>query len=162
MIKTISVVLNELIETLKDGEKGYTSAAQDVSQPDLQKVFRDYAAQRRAFVEKLQQHVREAGDLPETSGSLAGDLHRGWMSLKSTIAPREDLAILDECLRGEELAVDTFKEALSSGELDSVRTLVETQLGEIRVARANVSVLRDAHEPPEDDGPAGDSPVALV
>jgi hypothetical protein len=48
--REIISVLDELIETLKDGQKGFRQAAEGVSDPKLKSLFRDYSDQRSRFV----------------------------------------------------------------------------------------------------------------
>src|ERR1022692_1401184 len=73
------VELNGLIQTCKDGELGYTTAASDVGNTELETVFSEYAAERRQFARNLQSEVERLGGNPEGSGSTSGTLLRGWM-----------------------------------------------------------------------------------
>ena len=74
--------LNDLIETCKDGEEGYKKAAENVQRTDLQNVFREYATQRAQFANELQREVARIGGKPETSGTVGGAMHRGWLDVK--------------------------------------------------------------------------------
>ena len=49
------------------------------------------------------------------SGSAAGALHRGWINLKSALTSGDDHAILAECERGEDSAVEEVSKALDNG-----------------------------------------------
>lgn len=136
-------VLNGLIETLKDGELGFEAAAVDVTQPELRQILKDFSVQRSQFVRALQYQVELTGEHPEGSGSVAGTVHRGWINLKSALAKRDDLAVLEECERGEDTAVEAFDKALAGGELGASRPLVESQAAQIRAAHEQVRALRD-------------------
>ena len=104
--KEIASVINNLIETLKDGEKGFKEAADGVKDPELKSFFTQYSAQRHRFASELQTELRSVGGAePETGGSAAGAMHRGWMDLKSAISGKDEGAILAECERGEDSAV---------------------------------------------------------
>src|SRR5690606_368404 len=94
-------VLNHLIETSKNGEKGFLAAAEDTKNPELRQVFQQRAQDCAGAVAELQAIVTQAGGKPEDSGTVAGALHRGWVNLKASIAGRTDQAILEECERGE-------------------------------------------------------------
>ena len=74
--KTISI-LNGLIETCKDGENGFKTAAEGLQDTSLKATFVTYASQRATFVRELQDEVRRLGGDPETSGSMSGSIHRG-------------------------------------------------------------------------------------
>src|SRR6476661_9430766 len=69
-MKKENTVLNNLIETLKDGQKGFNQAAEGVSNPNLKSLFRDYSQQRSRFATALQTEARRHGESdPETSSS---------------------------------------------------------------------------------------------
>ena len=137
--------MNSLIETLKDGEAGFRAAADDVVNADLKSTFHHYAIQRHKFATELQQFVVREGETPETSGSLTGTAHRGWMSIRSVVSTQEDSAILEECERGEDSAVAAFTAAIAEGKLGGAGTIVEMQHTEIRKAHDHIRTLRDQH-----------------
>ncbi len=92
--KVIST-LNELIETCKDGEQGFSTSAEDVSDPELKTVFKERARTCANGARELQEQVRRLGGDPETSGSTLGALHRGWENVKAKITGKDDKAILE-------------------------------------------------------------------
>ena len=97
-------MLNDLIETSKDGENGFRSAAEDAKSAELKATFLRRAEDCAKGASELQQLVSRMGGKPEQGGSVAGAMHRGWMDLKAKVAHRDDLAILEECERGEEMS----------------------------------------------------------
>jgi uncharacterized protein (TIGR02284 family) len=108
--REIISVLDELTKTLKDGQQGFKQAAEAVSDPKLKSLFRVYSDQRSRFVTALQAEARKFGEkAPETGSSAAGALHRGWIILKSTVTGGDEHAILAECERGEDSAVEEFR-----------------------------------------------------
>jgi uncharacterized protein (TIGR02284 family) len=144
-MKKENTVLNNLIETLKDGQEGFKQAAESVSDPKLKSLFRDYSEQRSRFATALQSEVRRHGETdPETSSSATGTLHRGWINLKSAITGGDEHAILAECERGEDSAVEEYKKALDDGLSPSAQELVSHQFAEIKAAHDRIRSLRDA------------------
>jgi uncharacterized protein (TIGR02284 family) len=144
-MKKENTVLNNLIETLKDGQEGFKQAAEGVSDPKLRSLFRDYSEQRSRFAIALQSEVRRHGETdPETSSSATGALHRGWINLKSAITGGDEHAILAECERGEDSAVEEYKKALDDGLSVSAQDLVSRQFVEIKAAHDRIRSLRDA------------------
>lgn len=142
--KNIST-LNQLIETLKDGENGFKEAADAVKDPELKSLFTQYSEQRRQFAAELQQEVRSVdGTDPETGGSAAGAMHRGWIDLKSAISSNDQAAVLAECERGEDSAVKEFKEATEKPLSPQLRDIVFKQYTEIKHTHDRVKQLRDA------------------
>jgi len=148
-MSAITSSLNELIETLKDGQMGFGEAQKEATDPNLKLVFSEYSAQRASFVRELEGFVSKEGVLPEDSGSVAGSLHRGWINLKAKVSSREDTAILEECERGEDSAVATYKDAISAGELGQAESVVAGQLTKIRAAHDRIRSLRDSFDATE-------------
>lgn len=125
--KNISV-LNDLIEVSRDGQQGFLKAAEDAQNPELKSLFSSRAAEIAAAVSELQAQVAALGGKPEEHGSVAGALHRGWVSLRTAVADRNDLAILEETEKGEDLAKKKYADALQETELSSdILALVERQ-----------------------------------
>jgi uncharacterized protein (TIGR02284 family) len=116
-LTNVTSLLNDLIETCKDGEDGFRAAAEGVGNADLQNMFKGLCAQRREFARDLQSLVRDLDEPPEKRGSVAGAIHRGWIRLRSAITSGDEAAILAECERGEESAVEQYQEALEHYEL---------------------------------------------
>src|SRR5947199_10316439 len=143
--KEIISTINNLIETLKDGQEGFKQAAEGVKDPRLKSLFNEYSQQRSRFATELQSQARSLGELePETSSSAAGALHRAWINLKSAVSRGDDHAILAECERGEDSAVEEFRKALDNGFSASVQEIVSRQYAEIKQAHDRVKHLRDA------------------
>ena len=138
-------LIDTLIETLKDGEAGFRAAADDVSNVGLKSIFHHYSGQRHQFASELQKFVVQEGETPETGGTLAGAAHRGWMSIKATVAMRADNAVLEECERGEDSAIATFHDALMGGKLGGAADSVSRQINHIREAHQHVRALRNQY-----------------
>lgn len=140
--KTISI-LNTLIETCKDGEIGFTTAADGLQDPGIKAKFHEYARQRAGFVRDLQAEVRKLGGDPETSGSISGSLHRGWLNIKSVITGKDDHAIVAEAERGEDVAKAAYEDALKESLPSTARAVVLQQSTQVRQAHDHVRDLRD-------------------
>jgi len=121
-------VLNDLIEVSRDGEEGFRKAAEDAKNPELKTLFSSRATEIGAAVRELQSQVAALGGKPEDHGSMAGALHRGWLSLRTAITDRTDLAILEETEKGEDVAKQKYSEALQETDLSfDIRALIERQ-----------------------------------
>ena len=127
--------LNELIETCRDGQEGFRTAAEGVRGAELRELFHGYALQRAGFAGELQDEVRRLGGEPVQTGSLVASLHRGWMGLRAALEGGDDRAIVGECERGEGVALETYRSALGTDMPAGVRTMVERQFAEIKEAR---------------------------
>ena len=136
--------INDLIETLKDGQEGFKQAAEGVKDPQLKSLFTDYSLQRSRFATELQSEARVLGESePETSSSAAGALHRAWINLKSAVTKGDDHAILAECERGEDSAVEEYKKAMNDNLSASLRGIVARQFAQIKEAHDRIKNLRD-------------------
>jgi uncharacterized protein (TIGR02284 family) len=136
--------LNDLIQTCRDGQNGFKTAAEGVKNPELKSLFYSYSQQRAQFVGELQDEVRRLGGDPETSGSLAASLHRGWMDIKSAVTGGDDGGIITECERGEDAAVKTYRDALGKDLPAGVRPVVERQFASVREAHDRIRKLERA------------------
>jgi len=138
-------VIDDLIETLKDGQQGFKEAAESVKDPQLKSLFSEYSQQRSRFLIELRSKAQNPDERePNASGSAAGALHRGWINLKSALSGGNDHAILAECERGEDSAVDEYQKALSDGLSAPVREIVARQYTEIKATHDRIRDLRDA------------------
>ncbi|HYY13267.1 MAG TPA: PA2169 family four-helix-bundle protein [Chthoniobacterales bacterium] len=143
--KEIISTINSLIETLKDGQEGFKQAADAVKDPQLKSLFHEYSQQRSRFVGELQTEARSLGETqPERTSSAAGAMHRAWMNIKSVATSGDDHAILAECERGEDSAVNEYKKVMEDELSASLRGIISRQYSEIKSAHDRVKQLRDA------------------
>ena len=144
--KTIST-LNNLIATVKDGQNGFQTAAEGVTDPQVKATFLEYSSQRAQMARELQDEVRGLGGDPEKSGSVAASMHRGWINIKSTVTGKDEHAIIAEAERGEDVAKSTYESALKEMLPASAQTLVQQQMTKVRQAHDDVRGLRDREKP---------------
>ena len=135
-------VLNSLIATVKDGENGFTSAAEKAKQSSVKTLFSKYAAQRAEYGRELQAEVAHLGGDPETSGHAVASLHRGWLGLKEALAKDEDKALIDECEAGEDVAMKAYKEALGKVLPTQVQSLIQKQFSGVQEAHGTIRDLK--------------------
>ena len=144
--KEIISTINGLIETLKDGQEGFRQASEAVKDSQLKSLFSEYSLQRSKFAGELQNEAISLGEHnPENTSSTAGAMHRAWINLKSAITSADDHAILAECERGEDSAVNEFKKAMEEEELSaSIRDTISRQYIDVKRAHDRIRELRDA------------------
>ncbi|MFP5265604.1 MAG: ferritin-like domain-containing protein [Blastocatellia bacterium] len=142
--KVIST-LNSLIETCRDGQNGFKEAAENVESPELKSFFNEIVLERSRFVGELQQEVQRLGGDPENTGSTAAAIHRTWIDIKGSLTGRDDQSILNECERGEDSAIDAYKDALKGENLPgNLRSVVERQFRSVQEVHNRVKQLRDS------------------
>jgi uncharacterized protein (TIGR02284 family) len=137
-------ILNDLIETCRDGQNGFQEAAESVTSHELKSFFSDASLERARFVGELQQQVRTLGGDPDNTGSTAGALHRTWIKVKGTLTGKDDESILNEAERGEDSAVKAYEEALREALPNPCKTMLENQYREVKQVHDRVKRMRDA------------------
>jgi uncharacterized protein (TIGR02284 family) len=136
--------LNYLVETCKDGQNGFRTAAEEIKNSELTTLFNTYAQQRARFAAELQSEVRRLGGEPEETGSTAAVLHRGWMNIKSAVTGEDEGAVISECERGEDSAVDAYQEALDTDLPNDVKEIVLRQFSQVKEAHDRIRSLEKA------------------
>jgi uncharacterized protein (TIGR02284 family) len=135
--------LNNLIETCKDGEEGFRTCAEDISDPQVKTLFMDRARVCAESANELQELVRSFGGDPQNRSSISGTLHRRWVDIKSAVTGKDDEAIMNECERGEDVAVSSYRKALDKDLPPNVRSVVERQYNGVLRNHDQVKALRD-------------------
>src|SRR5471030_2540156 len=139
-------VLNDLIETSKDGQEGFKTCAEDIKHPELKTLFVQRSADCATAAAELKSAVRSMGGDPETSTSVSGDLHRRCVDVKAMFTGKGEEAVLNEAERGEDHALKAYKEALekiTKHTLVGIRDLVERQYHGVQRKQDQVKALRN-------------------
>jgi len=144
MSTTATDILNDLLETLKDGQEGFRVATEDASAEKVKNLLADGSLQRFKYIKELQELAKSLGEpSPTDDSSFIGKVHRGWIAAKAKITGHDDHTILVECERGEDAAVADYGKALNHELPLQVRTILETQLAGVREIHDQVKALRD-------------------
>lgn len=139
--KAVLDTLNNLIETCKDGEEGFRTAADGLTDQSAKATFAKFARERGQMARELQDEVKGLGGSPETSGSTAGTLHRGWINIKSVVTGKDDHKIIAEAERGEDVAKAAYESALKEALPVQVTALVSRQAALVRAAHDQVRAM---------------------
>ena len=140
-VKDIRSALNDLIQTCKDGQQGFLEAAEQVKDANVKSLFLELSQQRSKFAGELQQEVMRAGGDPETTGSTAGALHRGWIDFKAKFTGQSDAAVISEAERGEDVAVKAYQKAQQEELPGDLRDMIDRQYKAVLQAHAKVRAL---------------------
>lgn len=136
--------LNDLLESCRDGEYGFRECAEHARSEDIKVLLHRHSGECRAAGLELQTLIRQLGGKPDDGGSMAGALHRGWVSVRATLSAYSDQAMLNECERGEDAAVARYRKALKQNLPSSIRAMVERQARGAQRNHDQVKALRDA------------------
>ena len=137
--------LNDLIKTCNDGKEGFKTCAEDaqVSSPNLISLLRQRESECAGASSELGSLVRQYGEAPVTGTTAAGTLHRGWLNVKTAITGKSDVAVLEECERGEDIAKKSYTKALEKPLPDAIRVVVERQYQGVLRNHDQIKMLRD-------------------
>jgi uncharacterized protein (TIGR02284 family) len=139
----ISVVEN-LIETCRDGQKGYQDAAAHVKRSELKTYFNEQSLERAGFAGELESELIRLGKPDKkVSGSVSGTLRRAWIDTKVSLGGG-DKAILESLEAGEDDAKDAYRKASSGSLPGNVAEIVRRQEASVQRAHDKVKSLRDA------------------
>lgn len=136
-------VLNELIETTKNGQAGFEQCAENAESAEVKTMFTEAANRCAQGAGELQQLVTKYGGTAETSGTAAGAIHRGWVGLKTTFTSNDDLAVLEEAEKGEDVAKKKYAECMRNDLPEDVRQIVQRQYDGVLQNHDRVKAMRD-------------------
>jgi uncharacterized protein (TIGR02284 family) len=134
-------VINHLIETCRDAERGLRMAAEHVTKPEMKRLFDRLAEQRHEFAEELLPHAHRLGGAADADGTGLATAHRAWMHLRARLESNAEHAIVAEATRAERYVETAYDEALQDVLSPDARKLVEAQLLGVRVAGRLVAEL---------------------
>ena len=137
-------VLNDLVETCKDGEYGFRTSAEQARSRTLRANLLARSSECAAAADQLRAHVLQLGGRPESGGSATAALHRGWVAVKAKLSTYDDLAVLEECERGEDAALATYRDALEHELPPPLRNLIEHQYEGAKRNHVEVRNMRDS------------------
>lgn len=139
-------ILNDLIETAKDGQKGFMAAANGLNDASLKTLLTQYSEERANMAGELQQLTRDLGGDPDESGSVSGSVHRGWINIKQAVTGKDTAAIISEAERGEDVAKESFQKALGKDLPADVRPIIERDYAKVKAAHDRVRALEISYQ----------------
>ena len=138
-------VAKDLVETLKDGERGFASAAEKLRDSDRAgwaTTLQRLSEQRAGFHREIVALGHDYGEDVDESGTVAGTVHRGWISLKDALTGDDPDGVLKAALTGEDHAVNEYEKALQQDLSAGFREVVSRQHAAVLAARDEVKALQ--------------------
>jgi len=131
--KKIIESVGSLVQICKDGEKGFKKASEHVSNDDFKTILYRLSQQRAMFSAELENDlIKDYGVKMEADDSVVSKLHRGWLDFKAGLSGDDTMAVLKECERGEEHAIELYTAALNGTLPAYLESKVESQLSMIK------------------------------
>jgi uncharacterized protein (TIGR02284 family) len=138
----ISVIEN-LIETCKDGQKGYQDAAAHTKRSDLKTFFNEESLERARFAGELEAELIRMGKPDKkVSGSVSGTLRRAWIDTKVSLGGG-DKTILESVEAGEDNAKENYQKAITGDLPENLAQIIRRQAASVQRAHDKVKSLRD-------------------
>jgi uncharacterized protein (TIGR02284 family) len=136
--------VKDLVRINNDRSTGYSKAATQAKDEDLQALFSQLSQQSRQFSNELRSLVN-VGDKDITDETTtAGKIYRTWMDVKATFSGGNRKSVLAACEFGEDAAQKAYRDALKDEELTpDIRALIESQKSILLQAHDKVKMMRD-------------------
>ena len=106
--------LNHLLNRNYDAESGFVEAANHINSITLNRWFQENSLQRYRFGKEIKAEIRDLGGKPDKGTSLLGEMHQFWMDLKSYFTGNDEASMLYEAIRGEEKALEDYRQTLAN------------------------------------------------
>jgi len=138
-------VLTSLLTINNDRIKGYETALDETKDADLKSLFTQFIQTSQTAKKELETELVKLGEDPDDGTRLDGKIYRAWMDLKSAVTGNDRTAILSSCEYGEDVALNSYKDALEQEHLDGMyRPMIESQKTMIKMEHDRVKSLRDS------------------
>jgi len=145
--ENIIEVLNDLIRINNDRTAGYTRAAEDAKDVDidLRTIFNRMAEESRQYATELTAEVAKLGGEPATGTTASGKIYRAWMNVKDMFTGKDRHALLASCEYGEDAAQRAYEDALATDAFlpTNVRQLIATQKSSLKTSHDMIKKYRD-------------------
>ena len=138
-------ILNSLIQINNDRIEGYETASKEADETDLKTLFSHFTETSLKCKAELVAEVKRLGGKPTEGTTTSGKLYRVWMDIKSAITGSDRKAIVNSCEYGEDVAVQTYNDALSHSEdlTPEQLMMIKEQHSAIKANHDKIKNLRD-------------------
>jgi uncharacterized protein (TIGR02284 family) len=139
----VIATLNTLLQVSRDGAMGFRTCARDVEAKSLTPMFQASAERCDEGAAELKSAIRKLGGEPVASGTVLGALHRTWTDIVSSLTGMEEHVVLEECERGEDVAMRAYESALSQDLPLDIERIVRRQYAGVKENHNRIRALRD-------------------
>jgi uncharacterized protein (TIGR02284 family) len=128
-------VISRLRHVCAASEKGFILAAENVTDPALKLLLRQYAQERARFGRELATEGARLGLRHNLTWAPLAAIHRGWVNIKAAMTideNRKGLVVLRECRRGEAAAQRNYRRALKRNLPPNIQRLAQRHYGRLQ------------------------------
>ncbi len=134
--------LNELIQATRDSAAFYADAAKAVHNPELRSLFGDIAESKQGLIGSMSREVRAEAALPVTEGSLRGNLHQIYSTLRVKMARDQgDYAYVQELEKSEDRLMAAFRDVIKRD--DASQAVKQSLLSYLPKVQQHHDAMRD-------------------
>ena len=140
--------LKNLLSLVNDGKEGYQHAAEITDKPELKTLFLKLEGERIVYASELKEHIATHGGVAENeSGDILGGLHRTWITIKQLLTSKEDKAVLEAIVKGEDAAIAKYDEYIAdyADHADHLELLKGQRAG-IESAKGEIVALQNYYQ----------------
>ena len=143
--------INHLISRNRDAGKGFVEVANNINHVNLTQWLIDWAKIHDELADQLELVMKQVGVEPDSDTSMLGELHHVWIDLKAQWTNNDSAALLGECIRGEETALEDYQEVIAEKEMPLfARNILNNQKSKIQEAVDGLKVLKNSYREMED------------
>lgn len=140
--------LQNLLSLVNDGKEGYQHAAEITDNAELKTLFLKLEGERIVYASELKEHIATHGSEAENeSGGILGGLHRSWITIKQLLTSKEEKAILEAIVTGEDAAIAKYNEYIAdyADHADHLELLKDQRTG-IESAKSQIVALQNNYK----------------
>jgi uncharacterized protein (TIGR02284 family) len=141
--EVVAAALAGLMQTNRDSETGYWTAAESVNDPALHTLFHRYAQRRARYAAELERELRGYGGEASTGASFSGRVRRSWLHLKAALTGDNVGAVLAECDRAEQAALEDYEAALHEDLPEHLKEMIRQQHDDLQESRQHLRALKE-------------------
>lgn len=140
--------LQYLLGTLRDGQKGFSEAAEHAKDAKLQNLFGERSQQRGQLAGEVAAKIQAMGGNADKGGSVGAALHRTWLNVRDALTGRDDYAVVSEAERGEDVAIQNYQDVLNDTDLPAdLRAFVDGQYAQVKASHDQIRDLKHSMKP---------------
>ena len=133
--------LSELLAVVRDNRRGFAHWAEHARSDRLRAILHDRAQKNARVAAELAELIRQLGGDPEMSRGTSGPARRGWVDFHPAVHANAQEALLEACERGEDRALEVYRNTLDEHLPELVRQVVLRQFEDMMSDRNEIRVL---------------------
>ncbi|OLU16453.1 MULTISPECIES: PA2169 family four-helix-bundle protein [unclassified Pseudomonas] len=134
--------LNELIAIIRDGQRFYEHAHDEIEDVRLQALFREMAQAKHQVIQALAVKVAANHEEPTSSGTLVGKLRQAYADARATLSSDEEATYVAQLEEAEDRILEAFEDAMESAQPD-VRALLAVEMPKVRACHQRMRELKN-------------------